>query len=946
MIFIDFRESLFGFHHGLPRSLSLCLVLWLAAGTAAGCGDAGDNPFDAGTECEAGYTHDGTACVDDNECLDEGSGHNCHADATCTNIPGAFACACNGGYIGDGTDCRDIDECATDNGGCDPFVTCTNTSGGRTCGDCPDPYTRGDDGACLCVSTGLWTTNSTTPRSMPDMTNLALGAAYTLDPAPNYALCTDGGDSVQLTDGVYTEGYFWTQDSTVGWSLRNPIVVLDLGTDQPIRGVSYNTAAGVAGVEWPNSIYLFVAGADQEFHLAGDLVALHHRHELPPTDGYAIHRYWTDELHTHGRYLALAPVAAPFIFVDEIEVFEGEQAWLAEAIAGARVDDLGEAVKANQVRSNMVQRFHSDMTALLQRADDLPVSSEVRDEILCEWDSAMAMLANITPESDFRAVLPLNLLHQRVLTVQARLWRLGEWPELIVWQSPTWDHLPYLTNPPKDDAAELSVTLMQREYRAAQLNLTNAGPRLKQVRIRVEGLPGGTNPPCLAVREAAWTDTASGRPVSDALPDARMESGHYVISVPSGFTRQLWFTFYLDEVSPGEHAGTIILDDGSGEREVPITLHAYPFAFPAERHLHLGGWDYTNRVPSRGITEENRELVVAHLMEYFVDRPWATSSVMPHGAYDANGHLTTEPDTTEFDAWLDLWPGADRYDVFAAVSDSMAGHAAGTPAFASAVGEWALFWSSHAQDRGLAPDQLAVLLVDEPHRAEQDASILAWANAIHASGANLRVWEDPTYADIRDADPQMIAACDILCPNRQVFLRGGTAYAEYIADRLAAGTTLEFYSCSGPGRLLDPYAYQRMQAWTAWQNGASAMYFWAFGDNGGVSSWNEYALLSTRGYSPSFLDDTSITTSKHMEAIREGIQDYEYLYMLREAIAEAETNGAEPALLQQASDLLDGLPTSVLPPPDASIYWADDLDRNAADDARVEILDMLTALAQ
>lgn len=913
---------------------------------AASCeSDHVDDPADSGTECEEGYSHDGTSCVDDNECLGEGSGHDCHADATCGNIPGGFTCACKPGYSGDGKDCADIDECLSDNGLCDPFVSCTNTPGGRSCGDCPAPYTDGADGLCQCVSTGQWPPPGPTFRGLPDMTNLALGATYTLDPAPNYALCTESGDSVQLTDGIYTEGYFWTQASTVGWSRRNPIIVLDLGTERSIRGVSYNTAAGVAGVEWPKAVYLFVAGDDQVFHQAGDLVALHHRHEIPPADDYAIHRYWTDELHTHGRYLAMAVVGEPFLFVDEIEVFEGDPAWLAEPLAGEAIEDINEGVAAYQVRARMIARFYSDMASLLQKADAMAIPAEMRAEILCEWDSVLAMLENTVPDADFRALLPFDLLHERVLAVAARLWRFGGWPELCVWQSATWDPLPYLADPPKDGSPSLSVELMQHEFRSTQLNLSNAGPRSKQVRLWVEGLPGGSNPDYLRVAEVAWTDTADGLPVADALPEAEREGDHYVIHVPSGLTRQVWFTFFLDELGPGEHAGTIVLDDGSGERQVPLTLQVYPFVFPAERHLHLGGWDYTNLPGYRGITEQNRALVVDHLVEYFVDRPWATSSVMPKGSYDAAGYLSTEPDTSEFDAWLELWPNAEGYHVFASVADSMAGHAIGSPAFTRAVGEWALFWSTHAEVRGLGPDQLSVLLVDEPHEAGQDATILAWADAIHASGANLRVWEDPTYADMQEADPQMIAACDILCPNRQKFLAGGPAYADYVDARRAAGTTIEFYSCSGPVRLLDPYAYHRMQAWTAWQHGAKAMHFWAFSDNGGMSSWNEYALLNARGYSPSFMDDTSITTSKHMEAVREGIEDYEYLYMLQAAIAEAENNGVDASLLQEARDLLDGLPAAVLPPPDASIYWADELDRSAADTARAAILEMLTALA-
>ena len=80
--------------------------------------------------------------------------------------------------------------------------------------------------------------------------NIALGKPYTMSPKPNYSYCTDEGDAVQLTDGVYTEGYFWTQLSTVGW--RSPprfvAITLDLKEVFPIAGIALNSAAGTANV--------------------------------------------------------------------------------------------------------------------------------------------------------------------------------------------------------------------------------------------------------------------------------------------------------------------------------------------------------------------------------------------------------------------------------------------------------------------------------------------------------------------------------------------------------------------------------------------------------------------------------------------------------------------------------------------------------------------------
>ena len=37
--------------------------------------------------------------------IDECATNPCHADGTCTNIPGTFQCACNQGYSGNGLVC-------------------------------------------------------------------------------------------------------------------------------------------------------------------------------------------------------------------------------------------------------------------------------------------------------------------------------------------------------------------------------------------------------------------------------------------------------------------------------------------------------------------------------------------------------------------------------------------------------------------------------------------------------------------------------------------------------------------------------------------------------------------------------------------------------------------------------------------------------------------------
>ena len=75
--------------------------------------------------------------------------------------------------------------------------------------------------------------------------NLALRKACTFLPKPNYRLCTDGSDVIQLTDGR-TFGSQWTKKSTVGWEKAEPAVeiVIDLGQRSAVYEVRIHTVGG------------------------------------------------------------------------------------------------------------------------------------------------------------------------------------------------------------------------------------------------------------------------------------------------------------------------------------------------------------------------------------------------------------------------------------------------------------------------------------------------------------------------------------------------------------------------------------------------------------------------------------------------------------------------------------------------------------------------------
>lgn len=780
------------------------------------------------------------------------------------------------------------------------------------------------------------------PSAWGQQQNVAKGKKYLLEPGPSYKLCTDPGDRTQLTDGIYTEGYFWTQASTVGWRNVNPATItIDLGAVEPICGVSFNTAAGVAGVRWPASILVLVSEDNKTWLYAGDLAVLSAKNGRPKAEEYSGHRYWTDEFETRGRYVKLVvSPSGPYTFVDEIEVYRGCDRLLAEPLAGRRIADVKDFFREMVITQCVKRRLRSDLAAVRQALEDTPESAELGTELDAIGQGIPDLKETYT--RDFRTVLPLNDLHKRIFSVQGAIWRRKGIKRLVAWQKNCWDMLSP-TEQPDEKGARVDMAMMSNEYRSAAFNLSNPGPDDLELGVAIDGLPGGPNPHYIQVHDVPFTDTKSGVPVAAALPPARKRGQYFRFAIPAGMTRQVWLTFHPKDITPGSYAGEIVITHET--LRIPVRLKIYPFTLPDQPTLHLGGWDYTDQGSRYEVTPDNQAAFISHLREHFVDTPWATSSVMPPGEYDNQGNMTKEPSPENFREWLTRWPGARNYYVFASVGNRFGGFEMGTAPFEKAVSQWISWWVDTLSEWKIEPGQLGLLLVDEPHSKEQDQTIIEYARVIKAAQPRVVIWEDPTWREPWKATPQLFELSTVLCPNLPMWIGQGERFAEFYVKQRDAGRTLWFYSCSGPGKLLDPYSYHRMQHWFCWKYQARGSGFWAFGDSNGASSWNEY-LSKLGAYTPLFLDQGSVTSGKHMEAIREGIEDYEYLRMLRDRIAEVQGEAVKGKAVDSAKRLLDTAANrviSVMQTPEM-IHWDRPKDRSVADAVRLEVLEMLVEL--
>jgi hypothetical protein len=411
--------------------------------------------------------------------------------------------------------------------------------------------------------------------------NIARGKPYTLQPKPNYALCTDPDDAIQLTDGDYTSGYFWMKKSTVGWLTDQLVIItIDLGQVEPIRGVSYNTAAGGAEVTWPISISVLVSDDGKNYNAVGDLVSLSSKHGTPPAQGYAVHRYWTDEIKAHGRYVQfIIENDGRYCFADEVEVFRGSAVSRILSMRGAQTMGGTDYFKDKMTNSGVRARLQLD----LQEAKEAINTSGLNEQTiapllreLADIEGKITDLPHVNPLA-FRAVMPINDLEARIFAVQGKLHRLQGSPELQAWVSHPYDYLTPTQGPDKNAKDQITVAMMRDEWRYAVVNLMNSSDKPISVHLRVEDLPGGVNPDFINVYSVEWTDTGKHKPIAAALVEAKRDTDDYLITIPAGMVRQVWFSLHPVKVPAGNYVGKVVIEySGNKYLTVPMTVQLFP----------------------------------------------------------------------------------------------------------------------------------------------------------------------------------------------------------------------------------------------------------------------------------------------------------------------------------------------------------------------------------
>ena len=710
--------------------------------------------------------------------------------------------------------------------------------------------------------------------------NMAFGRPYTLSARPSYGLCADAGDAVQLTDGEWMRpgsSGFWTKKGAVGWtlgSIGDRIVTVDLGECRAISGFAWNFAAGFANVGWPELMFVYVSSDGKTWHFVGDLYSRwKEENGTPPANGFRICRVRSLDMPCRGRYVAFLVRSTNFLFVDEVEVYRGDDAAVAAAWrSGASFGSPREHFEAWCESRDFVRRAE-----------------------------AVANAALVAPAAGRKAVFD-SLRHS-----QARAMRALGFCSPFMWEGDRWASANETDLPKsaKEAVADVTVSMMRGETRSAAVCVSNPTDAEMSMTVEAGGFPADAN---VELREVVRTLVKSGEYVGGLLKGGGKGLS---IRVPPGSTRQIWVSFAKPTCPAGRYEGRI----AAGGIAKPVVLDVAPVDFPERPRMHVGGWDYTDN-PGFYKNPSNLTARLERMREMFVDSPWAGRVVMPGGAkFGADGGLLNARglDFRAWRRWVSLWGDqARQYCVFMAVGNSFHGEKVGTARFDRMVGEYMKAWHDGVKAE-LHGRRIVVLLVDEPNNPKMFGTIVAWSNAIKSAAPAFAVFEEANPGKV---SAEVFDAIDIFCPgspNVTAAAAGALDKAEEalsMASRVVSGKELWLYSCCGPSRVLDPVAYYRSQAWLAWKLGAKATHFWAFGCGGGIGDSFRPLEQTSSEYSPFFVSPTDAFRAKQSEAIMESVEDYEYLAMLADRIAALKASGRDATKLES---LLDGAVDRAMP---------------------------------
>ncbi len=448
---------------------------------------------------------------------------------------------------------------------------------------------------------------------------------------------------------------------------------------------------------------------------------------------------------------------------------------------------------------------------------------------------------------------------------------------------------------------DLKIEAFGGETEYAALNLANYSSRPLTIRIEADpllslqdssrrGLKG-----ILTFHEVLDVPTQSLDLSADALP---LLGQAQTIILPAWDVRQVWLDINVSDLYPGEWE-TILrfrtLDVESTEAVAGLSIKVWKAQLPEQQALKLCHWGYVHTSVLKDQPDAAFQDQISHGTNVFV----ATNSFAPRAKFDKSGNIIGDIDFSDHDPYVRRH-AAEGLILFFNYQASLKGDAERlTPPWIKAYKQWLKAWVDHLQQMGIGYEKFAFYPIDEPGLREGLVDdFIAYSKPIREIDPKIQIYTDPVSGATKNDLKKMVPYVDIWCPNRNGYLLDEGL--DKLAYLKSTGKTVWTYECAANAKHQSPLGYYRGQAWLAWHRGLSGIGFWSYCTSR-YDPW--YVPLGGADYLLIYQGD-GVVTSKRWEAIRDGIEDYSMLMLLKEAIEKSKNDKNLQGVVKSAEKIL------------------------------------------
>lgn len=505
-------------------------------------------------------------------------------------------------------------------------------------------------------------------------------------------------------------------------------------------------------------------------------------------------------------------------------------------------------------------------------------------------------------------------------------------------------------------AKPVTLSLAGGESESAQIFLRSQQPAHSLLSLTTSPFQNDQNQPVpitAHLHEVAYvhvtrpTDASSEQGwYPDPLPPLSMP-----MDIPQNQNLALWLTVHVPPKTPaGYYASSLHLKTSLGEARLPLQVRVYGFDLPTEPHLRSAfGLDVSPLHRYHKVTSEaDRKTVYEKYLKNFAEHRISPYSFFAYSPIDIRfegqgSNKTAQVDFTRFDEAATKWLDQHQFSSFLLPLRGMGGgtfHSRhlgqlegfeeGTPEHSRLFKDYLGQVERHLKEKGWL-HKAYTYWFDEPDPKDYEF-VREGMKRIKAAAPGLRrmLTEQP--------EPELLGHVEIWCGLTPEWT------PQKVRARTQAGEEVWWYVCTGPKApyvtlFIDhPGTAMRLWPWQSWQFGVQGILVWAanywtsssafpkslqdpYADPMGYVSGYDYGPGHV-GYwgngdgrfvypprrNPNSATEPSLegpVNSVRWENLRDGMEDYEYFWLLRDRIDSLAKTQDECELLRQAKALLE-----------------------------------------